>query len=145
MSTQQRPLGVTLISIIFLFSAAVAVFIVVRSAQDPDWLSRTMETISAGSPGPTMITYLGSGIVWVAAAIGLVMGGLGMGLWAMRPWARTATLAVLVVSLVAVIGLLAATHGQLSAFWMAVVGVRFVALVVFGWYLLRPQVAAAFR
>ncbi|MDP9268227.1 MAG: hypothetical protein M3P27_07865 [Acidobacteriota bacterium] len=145
MNTSQRPLGVTLLSLLFFLNTAVGAVIAAFAFRDPASPARIMEAISAGSPGPALSRSVGNGMPWIAALGAAMTLALAIGLWRLRPWGRMATLAVIAASLIAVVLLLVTLQGQLSPVWMGIVALRFVVLAFFGWYLLRPQVAAAFR
>ena len=145
MVTPKRPLGVTLLSLFFFLNAAGVAVVAAFAFRDPAVPARIMEALSPGSPGPALIRTVGNGMPWVAVLGALMMLALAVGLWRLRPWGRMATLAVIAASLVAAVLLLVTLQGQLSPVWMGIVALRFVVLAFFGWYLLRPQVAAAFR
>jgi len=145
MVTQRRPLGVTVLSILFFINAAVAAVVAVLAFRDPAAPARIMEAVSAGSPGPAFIRTAGAVVPWLVTVGAVLMLALAIGLWGLHPWGRIATLAVIALSLIGVVLLLVALNGQLSPVWMGIAALRFVVLAFFGWYLLRPTVAAAFR
>lgn len=145
MNSPPRPLGVTLLSILFFINAAAVAVVAALALRNPAWPARFMESIRPGSPGPALVRLVGDGMPWVAAVAALMMLALAIGLWGMRSWGRIATLAMIGASLVAIILVLVSLNGQLGRVWMGIMALRFAVLTLFGWYLLRPRIAAAFR
>ena len=145
MPLQPRPLGVTLLAILFFINTAVLAVFAVFTFRDPVWLARLMESVSPGSPGPALQYFAGPAIPWITVVGAVIMFVLALGLWRLRPWARIATLVVITLALISIVVLLVALYRHLSPLWLAITAVRFVVTAWFGWYLTRPQVVAAFR
>lgn len=119
----QRPDGVTLISIYYFMAALLFLFGTLIMALPTGILGIVGMTEDPGA----FIGMFAVGLVAMAAmALCLLHLIVGYGLWTMRPWSRMAAMAL------AVVGLFAAPIGT-------IVG----ALII--WYLIKPDVVQLFE
>ncbi len=145
-----RPVGVTILSILWILNGAFYAALAVLSIVNYSALAALLRAISPGGAGPAAVHLaMGRfGPVYYCAMI-LFIGVLAWGFWKLWNWTRVVTLALIGVNLLAVaIAPFAMARSGSSAFNLVPVA-RIVASVLIslliGWYLLSARVRAAFR
>jgi Cytochrome oxidase complex assembly protein 1 len=143
-TTQNRPLGVTLLAVIFLWIGGFGtlLFPIIAFAGDMTWVWRTvLGSILQTEAGIRAASHVINTALFLAYVAYLV---IGIGLWKLKNWARKAVLVIialggtggLVAAIVVarqqpLIGIACATWCISNSGWIA-------------WYLMRPRVRYAF-
>ncbi len=141
-----RPTGVTVIAILCFVGAVLCVLGGIGLIAGGGFLASYMNQQSQSGAGAAgLIAGLGAAIGVVIIVFGAVYVLVGWGLWTLKEWARIVTIVLSAIGAVFQLpGLLRAllhfSIGGLvwTAFWLAVD-------IVIIWYLLTPQVRAAFQ
>ena len=142
-----RPTGVTIISILCFIGAAFCVLGGILMIAGGGFMASLMNQQggqgSAGAAG--ILAGLGAAVGVGIIIVGGVYALVGMGLWKLKEWARITSIVLLGIGIaLQALGLLGSlSHFNLfsvvwSLFWIAVD-----AFVI--WYLLKPEVKAAFK
>jgi hypothetical protein len=158
-SPPQRPLGVTLLSLLFWAEGVCTLAAALLFVGSALFASSLLLDASVGAGVAGMV---------LALFVGLLIGGIGVlycleghGLWRLRPWARTvaivlAVLAIVPLALLCLLEIGIAVVGG-AAGLVPVAGLAFAAVWIGGhllalalpalilWYLCTAEIAAAFR
>lgn len=142
-----RPTGVTVLAILDFIGAGLCVLIGLLMIVGGGFMATMMS--QQGGQGSAGVAGLFAGLGAVAGVFAIIFGGvcalLGFGLWKLKEWARIVSIVLTGISgafqLFGLLGSLA--HFNLfavvwSLFWLAID-----ALII--WYLLKPEVRAAFQ
>src|SRR5216684_2937832 len=137
-----RPVGVTILAILEFIGAVILVLLGIGSIVGMGLLCAAMSQSGGGSAGAGGIMAVIGGALSVFCFIfAAICALLGWGLWKLKNWAR------IIVIVLAVLGAVFALLGLLQFSAAVAVGIV-IRLAINGlivWYLLRPDVAAAFK
>src|SRR5215471_12242698 len=142
-----RPVGVTVIAVLFFIAAVLAVFGGIAMMLGGGFIA-TLISQSGGQgsgAGAGLFAGLGAAIGVVILVIGALYFLVGWGLLKLKEWARIVTIVLAGLGILgALFGLVGVfTHfGAIIVFWTLV---RLAICVWMIWYLLQPQVKAAFQ
>jgi hypothetical protein len=136
-----RPVGVTILAILDFIGAAFAVIFAILCFAGGGILASVMSQSQAQGGGAGLAALFGAGAA-IFGIVCLVFAALyaliGWGMWGLKNWARIVTLVL--VGLGALNGLYGlVTH--FNVFGIVVLAIQ--ALII--WYLLKPDVAGAFK
>jgi hypothetical protein len=139
-----RPVGVTILAILDFLGAAICILggigMLVGGGAIATAISR-----QAGASGAGIVAGLGAALGVVFLVCAAISALLGWGLWTLKNWARIITIVLLALdiglSLLGLVGTL--THFNLFALIWSVFWIAVYALII--WYLLKPEVKAAFQ
>jgi hypothetical protein len=141
-----RPLGVSVMAVLYFISVATYGALALLSAASPDKVRSLLTMATTGAePGPAPLLVLGAFLPVYFLAMALASYFLGRGMWRLKQWAWIVTVILCGVSLaVGGIELLRSMHGM-DAMARATAWLRigFTALVI--WYLGLRRVREAFR
>lgn len=138
-----RPVGVTILAILAFIGAAFCLLGGILMMVGGGFMASLMN--QQGGQGAGVLAGLGA----VAGVFIIIIGGLyglvGFGLWKLKNWARIVTIVLLgigiAMQLLGLLGTLA--HFNLFAFVWTVFWIAVDAFII--WYLLKPEVKAAFQ
>lgn len=141
-----RPVGVTILAILNFIGAAICLLGGIGMILGGGFIATMLSQQGQGSAGAAGIL---AGLGAAAGVLIIIMGGIsalvGFGMWKLKGWARIVSIVLFAISAVMqLLGLLGSlAHFNLfavvwSLFWVAVD-----AFVI--WYLLKPEVKAAFQ
>lgn len=138
-----RPVGVTILAILDFLGAAGCLLGGIGMFVGGGAIATALSRQAGGGAGIVAALGAGLGVVFIIGAV--ICALLGWGLWALKNWARIITIVLLALDIaLGLLGLVGTlTHFNLfaviwSVFWIAVYG-----LII--WYLLKPEVKAAFQ
>lgn len=141
-----RPLGITIMAVLYFISVATYGVLALLSAASPDKIRSLLTTATTGAqPGPAPLLALGAFLPVYFLAMALLSYFLGRGMLKLSLWAWIVTVILCGVSLaVGGIELVRSFHGM-DAMARATAWLRigFTALVI--WYLGLRRVREAFR
>jgi hypothetical protein len=129
----KRPVGITIVAVIFLLIAAYFCGVGFIMLAWPGW-------IKAGLPVPLEIWTVGP---YGALVVGVVWGLIGRGLLKLHDWARVAAMLVIVVGIGLSIPRLVSAASQFR-WWMVWVALQIAVRLAILWYLFSAPVAQHF-
>ena len=140
---QQRPVGVTLIALAFLWigigGAIVFPIIILTGGMDPMWRPE-LESIIRSS---TQLKVLSRALDITLYAVYIAYAVIGFGLWKLRNWARKCVLGICLIGALA--ALMIPPAFKMSVLMsISVIGMAATELGWMGWYFIRPRVQNAF-
>lgn len=140
---QQRPVGVTLIALAFLWigigGAIVFPIIILTGGMDPMWHPE-LESIIHSS---TQLKVLSRALDIALYAVYIAYAVIGFGLWKLKNWARKCVLGICLFGVLA--ALIIPPAFKMSVLMsICVIGMAATELGWMGWYLMRPRVQNAF-
>jgi hypothetical protein len=139
----QRPVGVTIIEILYFLGAALCVLIGVGIMLGGGlFASLLSQQGQGGAAGAGFLAGLGVALGVIVLVLAVIPVLTGWGLWKLKSWAR------ILAIVFAVLGLLGALFGLLGAFshpgLLVSVVIRLVIHGLILWYMFQPDVKAAF-
>lgn len=144
----QRPTGVTILAVLDFLGAGLSVLVAIAGFLGATFLGAIISQAASQSGRSGMGAGLGAAIgaaFGIAALIGAAVSGLlGWGMWSLKEWARI--LQIVFAGLgacVQALGLLVSlTHVRVLGMMWNLVWLAVNACII--WYLIQPQVKAAF-
>jgi len=141
-----RPTGVTVIAILDFIGAAFCLLGGIGMILGGGFIATMLSQQGQGSAGAAgILAGLGAAAGVFIIIIGGVSALVGFGLWKLKEWARIVTIVFAGISgafqLLGILGTLA--HFNVLALMWGVFWLAIDALII--WYLLKPEVKAAFR
>ena len=145
MVAAKRPLGVTLLAVLSFISVGTYLMLMFLSLFAPETVRSLLEGLSPQGSGPVMLLSMGRILGIYFAAMALLGGLFGYGMWTLRNWARWVTIVLSAISLVATVaGLIGIGTGMsVSAILVGLFRIGLCLLVL--WYMWVPGVRLAFR
>jgi hypothetical protein len=142
-----RPVGVTILAILAFIGAAFCLLGGIVMMAGGGFMATLMS--QQGGQGSAGAAGVLAGLGAVAGVFIIIIGGVyalvGFGLWKLKNWARIVSIVLLgigvAVQLLGLLGTLA--HFNLFAFVWSVLWIAVDAFII--WYLLKPEVKAAFQ
>jgi hypothetical protein len=141
-----RPVGVTILAVLYFLGAVCCVLAGILMILGGGFIATLISQQAQGAGvGAGVLAGLGAAlgvVILIFAAVDVL---LGWGLWKLKNWARIVTIVL------AAIGIAGALFGLLGAFLhfgMFLLVLTLVRLAISGliiWYLLQPNVTAAFQ
>jgi hypothetical protein len=140
-----RPLGVTLIAILYFISAGLLSLAGIASILGAGFASYiASQHPDMGDLGAMLLGGAGIFLAVFFLVIALLCGLEGRGLWKLKNWARTVAMVLAIIGvLFSGLGLLGAMV-RFSAFGLLNQGIQFAINLLILWYLNQPHVKLAF-
>lgn len=136
-----RPTGVSIIAVLDFIGAGICVLFGIAALLGAGFLGAFMSQAQGGNASAGgFMAVLGGAISIVFIIIGAISGLVGWGMWTLKGWAR------IVQIIFAALGLLGALSALLHFSGAMLVGfvIRIAINGLIIWYLVKPEVAAAF-
>jgi hypothetical protein len=133
-----RPTGVTVIAVLDFIGAALCVIGGLLALVGASFLGAFLGQAQGGNAAAGgFAAMLGGAIAVVFLLAGAIAAVIGWGLWGLKDWARILQIVF------AGLGILFGLFGLLHISLMLLIRLAINALII--WYLLKPEVAAAFK
>lgn len=141
-----RPVGVTILAVLYFLGAVFCLLGGIGMMMGGGMMATLLTQQGQGSGGAAgLMAGLGAALGVVILIFAALDALLGWGLWKLKNWARIITIVLMVISiglqLFGLVGILA--HFNLFSLILSVVFIAIYAWIV--WYLLQPNVKAAFQ
>lgn len=136
-----RPTGVTIIAVLYFIGAAVCLLGGVLLFVGGGFLATMMNQGGDGAAGAGILAGLGAVAGVIVLVVGVVSALVGWGLLKLKSWAR------IIVIIFSALGILGALAMLLHFSPLILVGfvIRLAINGLILWYMLKPEVAAAFQ
>src|SRR5258706_5886476 len=143
---QTRPLGITIMSGLSFVGVASSLVLAMLALFAPAALDAVLRSLSPSGAGPEKIHEAMGAFLPVYYLVTATLGAaLGVGFWKLWNWTRIVTLVLIGISLAALPFQIALVLQAPSASAVALTAFRLSLCALWGWYLLRPSVRAAFH
>lgn len=136
-----RPTGVTVIAILEFIGAGGCILLGIGTLVGASFFGAAMSQAQGGGPGGGLFAMLGGAISIFFFIIGAICALLGWGLWTLKNWARMVVIVLSALGLV--LSLLALLQFSAAVLVGLIIRVAINGLII--WYLLKPEVKAAFE
>lgn len=142
-----RPVGVTILAVLDFLGAVLCVLGGIGMMVGGGFMATLInqQGSQGAGAGAGIVAALGAALgvfLFISAAIGVL---LGWGLWKLKNWARIVTIVLAVLGVVGALLGLATAFIHFSMFVLLVIAIRLAICGLIIWYLLRPDVSAAFQ
>jgi len=141
-----RPVGITILALLFFLNVAVYVVFAALAVFDHNALAAVLHTLSPSGAGPeTIHGSMGRMQPFYYSAMAVLTGAMAVGFWRLHNWARLVMLGMIALSLVLMLGEVRPLLAAPSTGGIALTLVRLVLSAFWVWYLLRRTVRKAFQ
>ena len=137
-----RPTGVTVIAVLDFIGAGLCVLLGIAALVGASFLGAFMSQAQGGNAAAGgFMAMLGGAISIFLIIVGGISGLVGWGMWTLKSWARIVQIIFAALGLLGALSLL--LHFSGAVLFGFVLRVAINGLII--WYLLKPEVAAAFN